>query len=389
MTTLSQTNSFDDIGQIEIVTVGVSGYYDITADGAQGGAGGGAQGGLGAMASGDVYLTAGARLEIVVGGEGKSPSTTARGAGFGGGGAGGGGGGGGSFVIELNNGQNINEVIAGGGGGGGSFYGGGFYGGTGGGGRTQGTGGNGDFGPPGGAFGAGGINGAPGQGGFSVPAEGGGGGGGGGFSGGAGGRPGQAGGAFGATFAGGFGYSFGGGGGGGFGGGGGGGIFGPGGGGGFGGGGGGYYGGGGGGSFVNANAIGVAKVAATHSGNGLVTIALEGTAPCYCRGTLIATANGDVPVEALVIGDEVVTASSAKRPIKWIGRRSYGGRFFLGRSDVLPICIKAGALGDNAPTRDLWVSPHHAMYFKDGNDGGVLIEAKDSSTASPFCRQSA
>jgi hypothetical protein len=72
-----------------------------------------------------------------------------------------------------------------------------------------------------------------------------------------------------------------------------------------------------------------------------------------------------------------MTASGVARPVKWIGRRSYGGRFVLGRRDILPVCIKAGALDDNVPQRDLWISPHHAMYFKDDNLEGVLIEAKD------------
>ena len=67
-----------------------------------------------------------------------------------------------------------------------------------------------------------------------------------------------------------------------------------------------------------------------------------------------------------------MTASGALRPIKWIGRRSYGGRFIRGNKDILPVCIKAGALDDNVPQRDLWISPHHAMYLD-----GVLIEAKD------------
>ena len=101
-----------------------------------------------------------------------------------------------------------------------------------------------------------------------------------------------------------------------------------------------------------------------------------GAAPCYCRGTLIRTRRGVEPVEKLQLGDEMMTASGVARPIKWIGRRSYGGRFVMGRKDILPVCIKAGALDDNVPQRDLWISPNHAMYFEDNLDG-VLIEAKD------------
>ena len=117
-------------------------------------------------------------------------------------------------------------------------------------------------------------------------------------------------------------------------------------------------GGGGGGGFAFADV----------GGAGTITTAL----PCYCRGTLIDTARGEKPVEKLAIGDKVVTMSGALRPIKWIGRRSYGGRFVMGRKDILPVCIKAGALDENVPRRDLWISPHHAMYLD-----GVLIEAKD------------
>jgi T5SS/PEP-CTERM-associated repeat protein len=99
--------------------------------------------------------------------------------------------------------------------------------------------------------------------------------------------------------------------------------------------------------------------------------------PCYCPGTLIMTDKGDMPVEALTIGDQVLTHAGELRPIKWIGRRSYGSRFVMGRKDILPVRIKAGALGRDAsgeslPRRDLWISPHHAMYLD-----GVLIEAKD------------
>ncbi|MEO6840888.1 MAG: Hint domain-containing protein [Bradyrhizobium sp.] len=108
----------------------------------------------------------------------------------------------------------------------------------------------------------------------------------------------------------------------------------------------------------------------TTDGNG--TQITEDQIACYCRGTLLTAECGDVPVERLAIGDKVITASGALRPIKWIGTRSYGGRFIMGRKDILPICFKAGSLGDNAPKRDLWISPHHAMFLE-----GMLIEAKD------------
>ncbi|HTP91199.1 MAG TPA: Hint domain-containing protein [Xanthobacteraceae bacterium] len=111
------------------------------------------------------------------------------------------------------------------------------------------------------------------------------------------------------------------------------------------------------------------------SATGLASMTLTENPPCYCRGTLIATARGETPVESLRIGDTVKTASGRLHPIKWIGKRSYGGRFVAGRKDILPVCISAGALNDGVPMRDLWISPHHAMYFED--EGGLLIEAKD------------
>src|SRR6185437_4444731 len=70
--------------------------------------------------------------------------------------------------------------------------------------------------------------------------------------------------------------------------------------------------------------------------------------------------------------DEVVTLSGEARPIEWVGKRSYAGQFVMGRDDVLPVCIRTGALGEGVPRRDLWLSPNHALYLE-----GVLIEAKD------------
>jgi hypothetical protein len=128
---------------------------------------------------------------------------------------------------------------------------------------------------------------------------------------------------------------------------------------------------------AHGNAVVDNLVAFSSASTAGVALAQIDTTPCYCRGTLIATVDGDVAVETLAIGDRVLTMSGAARPIKWIGRRSFGGRFVMGRKDILPICIKAGALADQVPRRDLWISPHHAMFFTDMSLGGMLIEAKD------------
>ncbi len=92
---------------------------------------------------------------------------------------------------------------------------------------------------------------------------------------------------------------------------------------------------------------------------------------CYCAGTLILTDRGEVAVEDLAIGDGVVTAGGAVRPVRWLGRRSYAGRFLAGRRALLPVRLRAGCLGDGLPRRDLRVSPDHAMLLD-----GLLVPAR-------------
>lgn len=93
--------------------------------------------------------------------------------------------------------------------------------------------------------------------------------------------------------------------------------------------------------------------------------------PCYCRGSAIRTAAGDVPVEALRAGDIILTQDGQRRPVIWIGQRSYAGRFLRANAHVQPVCFRSGSLGGGLPYRDLMVSPDHAMYLD-----GLLVPAR-------------
>ena len=92
---------------------------------------------------------------------------------------------------------------------------------------------------------------------------------------------------------------------------------------------------------------------------------------CYLKGTHILTERGEIEIEQLLIGDMILTHSGEYKPLKWVGQSCY--RKVMGAEwqlNVMPVCITRSAIGENIPTRDLYVSPAHALYLE-----GSLINA--------------
>jgi len=88
---------------------------------------------------------------------------------------------------------------------------------------------------------------------------------------------------------------------------------------------------------------------------------------CFCAGTMIATPNGEVPVERLAAGDLVLTQSGQPRPVVWIGV----GRVLATRGHrtaATPVIVRKSALADNVPHRELRVTKGHAFYL----DGALI-----------------
>jgi lysophospholipase L1-like esterase len=113
---------------------------------------------------------------------------------------------------------------------------------------------------------------------------------------------------------------------------------------------------------------------------GLLTAPLAPPVTCFAPGTRIATPSGEVAVEHLRPGDPVLTASGRVRPVRWLGVQTVVTR----SADPLrawPIRIRAGALGENLPVRDLLLSPGHALLLD-----GVLVQASALVNGSTIAR---
>ncbi|SLN75709.1 Hint domain-containing protein [Roseisalinus antarcticus] len=77
---------------------------------------------------------------------------------------------------------------------------------------------------------------------------------------------------------------------------------------------------------------------------------------CFAKGTLIATPRGLRPIEALAVGDLVVTRDHGLRPIRWISANTVPAA-----DKFAPVRLRAGTLPGQ--DRALLLSPQHRVLF--------------------------
>ncbi len=95
---------------------------------------------------------------------------------------------------------------------------------------------------------------------------------------------------------------------------------------------------------------------------------------CYAAGTRVLTARGDVTVDDIRVGDQVIVLDGDTRsvlPVKWVGVREVNLAAHADRLQIAPVRIAKGAFAENIPSRDLIVSPPHAIFVD-----GKLVQAK-------------
>ena len=111
--------------------------------------------------------------------------------------------------------------------------------------------------------------------------------------------------------------------------------------------------------------------------------------PCFVEGTRILTRAGEVPVESLRPGDDVVAVLAGQLlPVIWVGRRTVDCTREDRPAEMWPFRISAHAFGPGRPHRDLYLSPDHAIHV-DGmlvpvryleNGATIRRERRDSVT---------
>lgn len=92
---------------------------------------------------------------------------------------------------------------------------------------------------------------------------------------------------------------------------------------------------------------------------------------CFLSGSMIRTSKGDVAVEDIQIGDQVVTFDwrnnqDVIRPVIWTGKGHCKVRFDLPDDEAgWPVRVIKNAISDGVPYKDMLITAEHCLFFRD------------------------
>ena len=92
---------------------------------------------------------------------------------------------------------------------------------------------------------------------------------------------------------------------------------------------------------------------------------------CFLSGSMIRTSEGDVAVEDIQIGDEVVAFDwknnkEVTRPVVWVGKAHAVVRPGLPDDEAgYPVRVLKDAIADGVPYKDMLITAEHCLFFED------------------------
>jgi hypothetical protein len=85
---------------------------------------------------------------------------------------------------------------------------------------------------------------------------------------------------------------------------------------------------------------------------------------CFVAGTMIATPDGERPVETLEAGDFVIDCRGRPQEVLWQGGRTLAIPEAAAFDKWRPVRVRAHAFGPACPARDTFLSQQHRVYFE-------------------------
>lgn len=93
------------------------------------------------------------------------------------------------------------------------------------------------------------------------------------------------------------------------------------------------------------------------------------TETCFLPGSMIRTTTGEVPVENITLGTQLVafdwkTGREITRPVVWVGKAHSRVRPELPHDEAgYPVRVLKNAIADGVPYKDMLITPEHCLFF--------------------------